>query len=81
MNNSKDFQVGDLVIAPRLFEGALPIYRIISTDAYPISVEDKDGCRYMFTVDGKENEMCCLVSSMPEQKSPSKKLIRKDGPG
>jgi len=56
MNNSKDFQVGDLVIAPRLFHGLLKVYQIMHDTLYPVIVEDDEGYEFSFTTDGKENE-------------------------
>ena len=52
--NSK-FQVGDLVIAPRLFSGVLKVNQIMHDTSYPVIVEDGD-YEFSFMTDGKESE-------------------------
>ena len=54
MNNK--FQVGDLVIAPRLFEGTFPVEQIANKNIFPIRVRNKEEIQFSFTIDGRENE-------------------------
>jgi len=53
--NSK-FQVGDMVIAPRLFNGVLKVNQIMHDTSYPVIVEDGD-FEFSFTIDGRETEI------------------------
>ena len=52
--NSK-FQVGDLVIAPRLFSRILKVNQIMYDTPYPVRVKDGD-YEFSFMTDGKEDE-------------------------